>query len=145
MTEYLFSNNAIGALNTAIGTGDTLLVLESGQGALFPTPGAGEAFRLIVYESSSVYEWMTCTGVSGDSLTVTRSGTPLSFNIGADVEHRVDDVALENLLQKGSERTVTSDPDGSLAASYFGEEVYQSVTGVWWKQTTGTEWKEMNI
>ncbi len=144
MTEYLFSNNAIGALNTAIGTGDTLLVLESGQGALFPSPGAGEQFRLIVYEGSS-FEWMTCTSVSGDSLTVTRGAVPLSFNIGADVEHRIEDQALENMLQKGTERIVTSDPDGSLAAQYFGEEVYQSVTGVWWKHTTGTEWKEMNV
>ncbi|MBW1845528.1 MAG: hypothetical protein JRI94_00435 [Deltaproteobacteria bacterium] len=145
MTEYLFANNAAGALNTAIGTGDTLLVLESGDGALFPSPGAGEAFRLIVFESASVFEWMTCTGVSGDSLTVTRSASPLSFNIGASVEHRIDDEALENFLQKGTDRIVTSDPDGSLAASYFGEEVYQSVTGVWFKHTTGTEWKEMNI
>jgi len=145
MTEYLFANNAIGALNTAIGTGDTLLVLESGQGALFPSPGAGEAFRIIVYEGAAVFEWMTCTGVSGDSLTVTRSPSPLSFNIGASVEHRMDDIALENFLQKGVERTVVTDPDGSLAALYAGEEVYQSVTGVWWKHTTSTEWKEMNI
>lgn len=144
MTEYLFANNAVSALNTAIGTGDTLLVLETGEGALFPSPGAGEAFRLIVYETSG-FEWMTCTGVSGDSLTVTRSASPLSFNIGAAVEHRIEDVALENFLQKGTERIVTSDPDGSLAALYAGEEVYQSVTGVWWKNTVGTEWKEMNI
>ncbi len=144
MTEFLFANNAIGVLNTAIGTGDTLLVLESGEGALFPSPGSGEAFRFIVYESGS-FEWMTCTGVSGDSLTVTRSASPLSFNIGAAVDHHIDDQALENFLQKGTERTVASDPNGSLTALYFGEEVYQSVTGVWWKHTTGTEWKEMNI
>ena len=99
MTEYLFANNAIGALNTAIGTGDTLLVLESGQGALFPNPSGGiSAFRLIVFESPSQFEWMTCTFVSGDTLTVTRSPTPLSFNIGAEVHHRIDDVALENML-----------------------------------------------
>ena len=144
MTEYLFANNAIGALNIAIGTGDVLLVLEAGEGALFPSPGAGEVFRLIVFKGSD-FEWMTCTGVSGDSLTVTRGGAPLSFNIGAAVEHRIDNLALENFLQKGVERTVVTDPDGSLAALYAGEEVYQSVTGVWWKHTTGTEWKEMNI
>jgi hypothetical protein len=144
MTEYLFANNARGESANAIGTGDTLITLGAGEGALFPSPGAGQAFRAIIYEPGD-YEWVTATGVSGDTITVVRSTSPSSFLAGAIFELRLDEVALGNFRQHGTERIVTVDPDGSLAAQYAGEEVYQSVTGVWWKHCTGTLWKEMNL
>jgi len=144
MTEYLFSNNAKGQIETAIGTGDTLITLQSGEGTEFPTPAAGQAFRALIYNSSES-EWVTCTGRSGDQLTVTRAASPRSFAAGAYVELRLDGEAMANMRQYGTERTVVSDPDGSLAAQYSGEEVYQSITGVWWKHCTGTTWKAMNI
>lgn len=145
MTEYVFENNAIGQLSVAIGTGDTTLFLESGDGALFPSGMlANQRFICLIYDGNNS-EWVVSNGVSGDSMFVTRSATPFSFGIGANVALRLDKVTLDNFLQKEAERIVTSDPDGSLAALYTGEEVYQSVTGVWWKQTTGTEWKAMNV
>lgn len=144
MTKYIFANNAKGQLQNAIGTGDTLITLLSGEGAEFPTPSAGQAFRAIIYNATE-NEWVTATGVSGDQITVVRAPSPRSFAAGAYFEARLDLTALSNMRQLGTERTVTSDPDGSLAADYTGEEVYQSVTGVWWKHTTGTEWKEMNL
>ena len=52
---------------------------------------------------------------------------------------------LNLFFQKGSNRIVTSNPVGSLAAEYFGEEVYNSVNGKWWKHVTGTTWLEMGI
>jgi hypothetical protein len=58
--------------------------------------------------------------------------------------HSMSGTMLNAFLQKGDFRTVTTDPDGSLAADYFGEEVFQSTTGRWWKQTSGTVWQEMN-
>jgi hypothetical protein len=144
MTEYLFSNQAQGTLNAAIGASDVTLNLQTGEGAEFPSPGAGQACRVLVYDSSNS-EWMTCTGVSGDALTVTRDASVnYSFASGSYVELRLDATALNNMRQEGTERTVTSNPDGALAANYFGEEVYQSVTGVWWKHCTGTTWKAMN-
>lgn len=144
MTEYLFANQAKGQLASSIGTGDTLITLNTGEGALFPVPAAGQAFRALIYEPGD-YEWVTATGVSGDTVTVTRNASPSSFAADAYFELRFDEVALGNMRQYGVERTVTSDPDGSLAADYAGEEVYQSVTGVWWKHCTGTTWKEMNL
>ena len=144
MTEYLFTNQAEGTLNTAIGAADVTLNLQTGEGAEFPSPAAGQACRVLVYDSTNS-EWMTCTAVSGDALTVTRdAAVNYSFASGSAVELRVDATALNNMLQEGNLRTVTSDPDGSLAANYFGEEVYQSVSGVWWKHCTGTTWKAMN-
>lgn len=144
MTEYLFTNQAKGQLNAAIGASDVTLNLDTGEGAEFPSPAAGQAFRVLVYDSTNS-EWMTCTAVSGDALTVTRdAAVNYSFAVDSYVELRLDSTALNNMLQEGTERTVTSDPDGSLAANYFGEEVYQSVTGVWWKHCTGTTWKALN-
>lgn len=144
MTEYLFANQAKGQLASSIGTGDTLITLGAGEGALFPTPTTGQAFRALIYEPGD-FEWVTATNVSGDVITVSRSASPSSFGSGAYFELRLDEVALGNMRQYGIERTVIVDPDGSLAADFQGEEVYQSVTGVWWKHCTGTTWKEMNL
>jgi hypothetical protein len=141
---FKFSNNGEGNLNASIGTGDTSITLESGDGATFPAISAGEEFEANITEGA-VFEWITCTARAGDVLTVTRDPTsPQSFNAGAKVTHTMSGNMLNSFLQKGDYRIVTADPDGSLAANYFGEEVFHSVTGRWWKHTTGTTWQEMN-
>jgi hypothetical protein len=141
---FKFTNNGEGYLNSPIGTGDTSITLQSGDGATLPALGAGEEFEAVIVEGSK-YEWITVTARAGDQLTVTRDPTsPQSFSAGAYLRHSMSGNMLNSFLQKGDFRTVTSDPDGSLAASYFGEEVFQSITGRWWKQTTGTTWQEMN-
>jgi len=141
---FKFSNNGEGWLDSAIGTGDTSITLESGDGATLPPIGAGETFEAVIVEGSKS-EWITVTALAGDQLTVTRHPTaPQSFGAGAHLMHTMSGNMLNSFLQKGDYRTVTSDPDGSLAAEYFGEEVFQSVTGRWWKHTTGTVWQEMN-
>ena len=58
--------------------------------------------------------------------------------------HTISGYMLNSFLQKGDFRIVASDPDGSLAADHFGEEVFQAVTGRWWKHCTGTTWQQMN-
>lgn len=143
MTEYLFSNNAKGTLETAIGGADVILNLQTGEGALFPAVGAGSGQGFYVkVESGSTSVFMVCTQRAGDALTVTRTESN-SFPAGATVKLVLNSAVLEHFMQKGVFRTVTTDPDGSLAAEYAGEEVYQSTTEHWWKHTTGTEWKQM--
>ena len=140
---FKFSNNGEGNLNSAIGTGDTSITLESGDGATFPAIGAGEEFEAVIVEGSKS-EWINVTARSGDQLTVTRHATaPQSFSAGAYIMHSMSGNMLNSFLQKGDFRTMTSDPTGQ-AANYFGEEVFQSTTGRWWKHTTGTTWQEMN-
>lgn len=143
MTEYLFTNNAESTLQSDIGGGDTAIDLPTGDGALFPavSAGSGQGFYILVTEGSTS-EWMLCTARTGDTLTVTREGSN-SFSAGATVKLALNATILGSFLQKGVFREVTSDPDGSLTANYAGEEVYQSVSGVWWKHCTGTTWKEM--
>lgn len=141
---FKFSNNGEGALNASIGTGDTSITLESGDGATFPSISAGEEFEAIIVEGA-VFEWIVCTARAGDVLTVTRDPTsPQSFNAGAAVEHRMSGNMLNSFMQKGDYRIVTDDPDGSLTANFFGEEVFQSLTGRWWKHCTSLTWQEMN-
>jgi hypothetical protein len=141
---FKFSNNGEGYLNGAIGTGDTAITLQSGDGATLPPLGAGEEFEAVITEGSK-YEWITVTARSGDQLTATRDPvSPQSFSAGAYFRHSMSGTMLNSFLQKGDFRTVIADPDGSLAASYFGEEVFQSTSGRWWKHTTGTTWQEMN-
>ena len=142
MTTYIFTNDAAGSLKTAIGTADISLVLDSGEGADFPAPSSGEGFHICVV-SGSDYEWMVCTTRSTDTLTVTRGASPKAFAAGATVEHRLHEDALNQFLQKGQERTVTTDPlGGSLAANYTGEQVIYD--GDWYIHCTGTTWKIMN-
>jgi len=144
MPVYKFENNAEGKLENAIGAGDTSITLEAGDGALFPTLGAGEQFLAIILEGSKS-EWVTCTDRAGDICTVIRSASPQSFDTGSAFELRMSGELLELFFQKGENRVVTEDPDGSLAANYFGEEVYNSVNGKWWKHTSGMNWLEMGI
>lgn len=143
MTEFLFSNNAEGSLETAIGGADVLLDLKSGEGALFPAVGAasGKGFYIKV-ESGSTAVFMVCVQRAGDALGVTRTESN-SFPSGATVKLVLNSAVLEHFMQQGVFRTVATDPDGSLAAEYSGEEVYQSTSEHWWKHTTGTEWKIM--
>jgi len=143
MTEFLFENNAEGTLETAIGGADVILALKTGEGALFPavSTGSGQGFYILV-TGGATSAWMLCTNRAGDTLTVTRSDSN-SFPDGSTVKLVLNSTVLEHFMQKGVFRTVTTDPDGSLAAEYAGEEVYQSTTKHWWKHTTGTEWKQM--
>lgn len=142
MTVYIFTNDAESTLKTAIGTADVTLALATGGGAKLPSPGSGEGFHVCVVEGST-FEWMICTTRSSDTLTVTRDASPSSFSAGATVQHRLHKDALNSFLQKGAERTVSADPNGSSPV-YSGEEVLDSVSGIWWKHTTSTTWVAMN-
>ena len=144
MAVFKFENNAKGNLENAIGAGDSSFSLEAGDGALFPSISAGEQFKCVMIEGSKS-EWMIVTDRAGDVFTVTRGASPLSFGAGASFELRMDADILNLFFQKGSNRIVTTDPDGSLAADYFGEEVYNSINGRWWKSVSGTTWLQMGI
>jgi hypothetical protein len=142
--EYQFTNHAESTLAAALGGGDTSFAVAAGEGALFPSVSAGDGktFRILVKEGATE-EWMTVTVRSTDTLTVTRIGSE-SFSAGAYVYHRLDATALATMIQKGFYRTNDGSPDGSLAASYAGEEVLDSTNIEWYKHITGTTWKKMS-
>lgn len=100
MTKFLFKNNSAATLSAelpATGGFSTTLRVNTGQGAYFPSPGAGEAFRLTI-QSGNQIEIVECTSRVGDVLTVARavepvgtasSGTAYTWPIGSAVDLRI--------------------------------------------------------
>jgi len=141
--EYVFTNNAETTLAADIGGGSTSLTVATGDGAKFPAivAGGGQKFVILV-KGGSASEYMTVTARTGDIFSLTRTGSN-SFTAGATIKLVLTADILNAFLQKGVHRTVTSDPNGSLAAAYDGEEVYDSVNEHFYKHLTGTVWAQM--
>jgi len=144
--KWVFKNSplVLATLDALLGASDTTAYLTTADGDKLPALSAGERFRAVLIGGGNT-EWIICTARSGDTLTITRGTPNYAFAAGSTVEHRLDEVVLADFVQRGDFREVAVDPDGSLTADYTGEEVYQTVTGVWWKHCTGTTWKEMNL
>lgn len=86
-----FSNNASGTLASSINATATTIVLSSGQGALFPSLGAGDYFYATLVNASNNLEIVKVTARSTDSLTVVRGqdGTSgRSYSAGDRLELR---------------------------------------------------------
>jgi hypothetical protein len=85
------TNNAFGTLSAGINTSDTTITLDSGQGARFPTLGAGDYFYGTIVDTSNNLEIVKVTARSTDSMTVTRAQdntTATAFAIGDRFELR---------------------------------------------------------
>lgn len=88
----IFANNATGKLGGDITTSSTTLILQTGNGALFPSPTGGDYFPITVVKADGTLEIMKCTARSVDTLTVTRSQegtTAKAFTIGDRVSLRM--------------------------------------------------------
>ncbi len=141
MTEYLFANKAETTLAANIAAGDSSFAVASGTS--FPEPTTGQAFYVVVVEDETT-EWMLVGSRSGNTFSnITRGSSPFAFSAGATVRFVANAVVVGQFEQTGTFRTVSTDPDGSLAPEYSGEEVFQSATKQWWKNIAGTEWKEI--
>lgn len=68
----LFANNASAPIASTISATDTTITLSTGQGAKFPSPGAGDYFYATLVDSSNNLEIIKVTGRSVDTLTVQR-------------------------------------------------------------------------
>jgi hypothetical protein len=87
MTQFIANNNAASSLAAPISNTATSLTVQSGQGALFPNPSAGQQFALTMVDAATglLTEVMYCTARSGDTMTVTRgqeSTTALAWLAG---------------------------------------------------------------
>lgn len=98
---YKFTNNATSTLASGITNVATTLTVAAGEGARFPTLGAGESFPVTVEEVGGM-EIMLCTSRSGDVLTVTRGQegtTARAASAGASVQARITRAVLESFVQ----------------------------------------------
>lgn len=93
MTQ-IFANNAQSAVASMVSPGDTTIQVASGEGALFPSPGVGDYFRVTLTQAGAESSWeiLTCTERTGDVLTVDRAqeGTvAATWAVGSKVELRI--------------------------------------------------------
>jgi hypothetical protein len=72
MTTPKFSNNATTTITARISNADTTIVVASGTGALFPTLGAGEYFKVTLQDVNNNLEIVKATGRVDDTMTVVR-------------------------------------------------------------------------
>lgn len=124
--KYIAANNAESALASGITAGDLAITLATGTGGLFPSPGAGEAFKLRLTEGATM-EIVDCTGRSGDVCTVVRAreGTlASSFSAGALVVNTITAGHLSSKVDSvsipvGSDKEIQYNDAGSLASDPF--------------------------
>lgn len=122
MAITLHANNALGYLLTPVAPGDTTIVLQAGQGALFPTIVPGEQFYVTVENRAlaGAMEIMLCTARTLDSLVVTRAQqgtTAKSFAAGVSVSNRVTAAFLNAFDSRIAEAGETADAAAVAAAS----------------------------
>ncbi len=86
------SNNAFGTLAAGINSSATSITLTTGQGARFPTLGAGDYFYATLVDTANNLEIVKCTARSTDVLTVVRgqeTTTARSYSTGDRIEIRI--------------------------------------------------------
>lgn len=93
------SNNAFATLAAGITSSGTSITLTTGQGARFPTLGAGDYFYATLIDTSNNLEIVKCTARSTDVLTVVRgqeSTTARAYNTGDRIEIRITAQTFED-------------------------------------------------
>ena len=97
-----FANSAFATLAAGINSSATSITLTTGQGARFPSLGAGDYFYATLIDASNNLEIVKCTARSTDVLTVVRaqeSTTARAYSTGDRIELRVTAAGLaESLL-----------------------------------------------
>lgn len=95
-------NNVVGYLATAISASDTGLVLQSGNGASFPTLGTADYFYATLVSTGGTQEVVKVTARVGDTMTVVRAqegSSAAGFAVGTRVEMRVTAGSIAGYVQ----------------------------------------------
>ena len=114
------ANNVSGFLNTAITASDTGIVLQSGNGASFPSLSAGEYFYATLVSTGGTLEVAKVTARSGDSMTVVRAqdnSSAASFAAGSRLEMRVNAAAVRDAIGDVVASQVGFTPVGNISAT----------------------------
>jgi hypothetical protein len=108
----LSANEAASLLDAGISNSATTILLRTGDGALFPNPGADEYFNLILNDAATgqLYEICWCTARAGDSLTVLRGqegSTARSWVLGDFAFNNITAVSTSTARAYAAQRTPT--------------------------------------
>lgn len=110
MSLIIWTNNASSLLASGILSTDTSVTVTAGQGALFPSPGAGQKAVATIEDTSGNLEIVTVTGRTTDTLVIVRAqeGTSArAFASGSRLELRVTAGVLAASLQKAGGDTLS--------------------------------------
>ena len=132
----LLQNNAIGYLSTPISASDVGLALEAGDGANFPSLGAGEYFYATLVATNGESEIVQVTARVTDTLTIVRAqdnSTAYSFAAGTKLEMRVnvasiEDKILDNMVTSLPADDITLTDAGGYYAATNVEAALQEIT-----------------
>ena len=94
------TNNGFGTISAGITSSATTVVLDSGQGARFPTLASGDFFFGTLVDTSNNIEIVKVTARSTDSMTVVRAQDNTSaraFSVGDRFELRPTAALFESL------------------------------------------------
>lgn len=146
MSQLLWANNAGTTLATSISNSlsVTSINVAAGTGALFPSPGAGQYFKVSLAPASGTTpapEIMHCTAVSGDTLTVVRAqeGTSAqAWGSGSLVSNWLTRDTMAVLAQV---IPYAGNPNGNVAGEAAGATapptmVWDSTNNILWQCTT---------
>lgn len=105
MAQLVFENNASALLAASIDDQDTTIQVAAGFGALFPNPGAGQYFVVVLRNAAGAYEVCHCTGRSGDLLTVERAKEGTAAQHWVNNQTRVECRATKGTFEAFIQRT----------------------------------------
>ncbi len=157
MAKYIFANNASAALAAGVVGTDQTLVLASGQGELFPSPGVEEIAPLVLRKATGEVEVMYCWQRDGDTLSVIRGreGTTAQAWAATDrVSNRLTAGSL-NYWAGGIEGSLSIDSNHVFTNSttrdeYFTENPDELEEGLFiavgsgFQMRSGDAWRTMN-
>ena len=95
------SNNAYGTLAVGITSSATTIVLNAGEGARFPTLGAGDFFFAVLINPTGDLEIVKATARSTDTLTVVRGQdgtTARSYSVNDRIEMRIVAAIFDTII-----------------------------------------------
>ena len=112
---FLFRNNAVSTLLSPISNIATAIFLQTGEGALFPEPVAGQRFAATLTNAAGDIEIVYCSAQPNpDELTVSRGeeGTdPLAWSAGDSITMRLTMGIMVQMLQGDANVLVDSNAD----------------------------------
>jgi len=117
--RQLWQDNANASLESGITDSATSLTLKTGEGQIFPDPGADQFFvATLIRASDGAWELVKVTARSGDEFSTIERGydgtTPISFNADDSVSLRISAKALANLAQKSADEAVAGTWDFAI-------------------------------
>jgi hypothetical protein len=124
-------NNVSGFLATAISASDTGLVLQSGNGAAFPTLGASDYFYATLVSTGGTQEVVKVTARVGDTMTVVRAqegSSAAGFAAGTRIELRVTAASIEDRVSEYAELSVYTPAGTSAVPSIIRTKLRESVS-----------------